>query len=383
LSAIRSNVELSGGTGARSASRRIAIAAAVVALGTAGSMVAAGRAEAELNTSGCPPLTASYCHSYGSSGTTPIYFSSAGADLTAYCLGFSEGLKDDFVNYQTRVYTNGGIASGTWVEEGIRNGSVYDINDNPITTGIQWFWAEAMPSGYLEHFITYGTIGSTRNVAFYYAGSGDWDIYHAGVYIGTSAVGAYANVVETGMESTTYMGRVAGISRNFNYGDGLGHTTYITPVGDQDSGTWLYLAKGYVNAGMGSCPNTPAASAAAAPTTARPMTATTYRQTLSDITRAWASASGEPKPSRTSFIKTTRQQANRAMGSKIADDADVYLIQVSGKFVAHQAKVPSRDALPTGSSMILTVDASTGQVLDWGVTTSPRDISSLGSASSL
>jgi len=71
------------------------------------------------------------------------------------------------------------------------------------------------------------------------------------------------------------------------------------------------------------------------------------------------------------------------MGSKIADDADVYLIQVSGKFVAHQAKVPSRDALPTGSSMILTVDASTGQVLDWGVTTSPRDISSLGSASSL
>lgn len=382
----------------RSTIRRMASGGAVVALGIVASIMVAGPAQAAQT--GCTNQEANgHCYSLGTYYTLgQTFFSAAGADLTAYCLGFSNGLRDDYVNYETWVYTNMNVPTAyTWVEGGITNGPLYATDEVTILSqGVQWFWAEARPrnlpdqpmdwsgpDNYAEHFIAWGALAQTRNVAFYFEGGTNWGVYFNGSKVGTStANGAYAARTESGMESTTYRGVVAGISKNFTYIDGNGHAYYPTPSPNHDAGTWLYLNSGYVNAGMGSCSNPAAAPAAAAPV-ALPMSPTTYRQTLSDVTRALASANGEPKPSEITFIKTTRRKANQALGSAVVDDADVYLVQVTGNFVAHRAHVPAGSALPTGSSMTLTVDANTGQILDWGVTKEPQDISTLGVASSM
>jgi hypothetical protein len=113
------------------------------------------------------------------------------------------------------------------------------------------------------------------------------------------------------------------------------------------------------------------------------MTPRTYRQTLSDVARRRAAANGEPKPSKISFVRTTRQKANNALGSKVNDDRDVYLVQVTGEFTVHEPQAPAQQAPPSGKSMTLIVDASTGQVIDWGVAKDPEDISALGTISSL
>lgn len=351
-------------------------------LGVAGSTILGDPAEARVHVvTGCPVVgSPTHCYSLGKE-KTPTFISAAGADLTAYCLGFTNGQDDDFVTYELWVLTGG----GGWVEEGIVTGHLYDDLDNPISSGTQWFWAENSEDGktYREHFIAQESLPSqTHNVAIYYAGSGHWDVYWGGVYQSTSGVSGYAAwEVESGMESTTTQGYVAGISNNFSYIDGGGPHP-VHPIPSQDTGTWLYLNTGYVNGGMNPC-YAAAVTSAAAPLAALRMTQTAYRQTLSDIARTVASANGEAKPSKISFSKTTRRKANQALGSKVNDDTDVYLVQVTGKFVAHQAKVPAGKAIPTGSSMTLTVDASTGQILDWGVTENPQDISILGTASSL
>jgi hypothetical protein len=56
----------------------------------------------------------------------------------------------------------------------------------------------------------------------------------------------------------------------------------------------------------------------------------------------------------------------------------VYLVQLQGYFSARDASVPPGGKAPTGTYLIIIVDASDGSVTDWGVSNTRADLSALG-----
>jgi hypothetical protein len=83
-------------------------------------------------------------------------------------------------------------------------------------------------------------------------------------------------------------------------------------------------------------------------------------------------------------VLTTRQQANTiASGAGVNSDQAVYLVQDQGHFTALNASVPQGQGSPVGHYLTFTVDASSGAVLDWGVSENQGNLSALGPVTSL
>jgi hypothetical protein len=63
---------------------------------------------------------------------------------------------------------------------------------------------------------------------------------------------------------------------------------------------------------------------------------------------------------------------------KVDTNQPVYLVAMRGNFVGSVAKVPSGQAKPKGTVLTATVDPTTGRIVDWGISDSVPDLSSLG-----
>jgi hypothetical protein len=76
---------------------------------------------------------------------------------------------------------------------------------------------------------------------------------------------------------------------------------------------------------------------------------------------------GEPAPSSAVYVRTTRELANDLLGAAVDTDQQVYLVALCGNFKLLNARVPPGQPPPVGSVASLVIDASTGAVVDFGV----------------
>jgi hypothetical protein len=112
------------------------------------------------------------------------------------------------------------------------------------------------------------------------------------------------------------------------------------------------------------------------------------RQQLRGILTGFAHSNGEAAPQRMRAVETDRRSALSvtAPGDNVQGvgvTQDVYAMVASGRFVGFKAHVPMGEDPPTGDYLSLVVDATTGEILDWGLTPDPPDLSTLGATTDL
>jgi hypothetical protein len=94
-----------------------------------------------------------------------------------------------------------------------------------------------------------------------------------------------------------------------------------------------------------------------------------------------ASRNGENSPTEIRAVRTTRGTANALIlpGETVGDQShDVYAIALNGHFTGYLASRPPGAPAPTGTVMTMAIDATTGQLLDWGIQNTRPDLSSAG-----
>jgi hypothetical protein len=104
---------------------------------------------------------------------------------------------------------------------------------------------------------------------------------------------------------------------------------------------------------------------------------------LGQIAQTYATKMGDPTPTSTEYVSTTRQVAVQADGSGTADTNEpVYLVVVKGSFIDKSA-FGDGGAPPEGSVLTLVVDVSDYQVVDVGVESVPPTLSGVGATTTL
>jgi hypothetical protein len=317
----------------------------------------------------------------GSGNHPPVYLSSVGADLEVDCLAVANDA-DEFANWEMWVDTNdtdpnSPNSSGYWIEEGYSAGTVYDSR-GPYA-GFQWFWADSRPGGgYNEHFIQWATAYQYKNVTITYEGGPNWGVYLGGTLIGQSINnGAYAGGTQVGAEmAVDGNGQTHAHAKNWQYTNG-GSWSPVDPtfVGVDNNVpsfviTWAYNpTKVTVHTPYQLCGTTPQVVQQAPAATGSALSLATVRSIAASATTSYATAAA---PTSTSTVQTTRGPANALYGSDVNDASaaePVYLVQELGSFSTSR-RPPNGGAahLTNGNAMHFVISATTGQVLDWGIT---------------
>jgi hypothetical protein len=301
-----------------------------------------------------------------------------GTDLEVDCLSV-QNRNTDFADYEMWMTTNNNTDPyDYWVEEGMTAGTLYSAPGQP--QGFVWYWADSRPNGgYAEHYIRDASTGTFTNASFYFVpGTGNWNVFLGGSQVGTSSgVGAYAGGAGNGIEVTTRDTTIVGNSVNWQYRENnvwnTAPNTWQNTSGNLLSG---WASGGSVHAQTNSCTshNLVPQSSPAQPATP---------QSLSQIADKFAAVAGDPNAVNRRYVKTTRKAANAASGTTVSADGQAYLIQLDGKFTVPSAKVAKGSVAPTGNSLSITVDASTGRVTDWAVGNSSANLRTLGAVAQL
>lgn len=97
---------------------------------------------------------------------------------------------------------------------------------------------------------------------------------------------------------------------------------------------------------------------------------------------ALATANGEPSPKDIQVVETNEAAAMKALFDSSGDASraanSVVALTATGNFTAHSAKMPPGADLPTGNVLTMIFDNATGQISDWGVTSTLPALSPLG-----
>ncbi|MCL4291101.1 MAG: hypothetical protein KJ051_12615 [Thermoleophilia bacterium] len=93
----------------------------------------------------------------------------------------------------------------------------------------------------------------------------------------------------------------------------------------------------------------------------------------------FAAANGDSQPTNGVVVATTRKAINELVGpgTVVDSDQDVHVAVVDGEFTAHGVGPPGADE-PTGPVLFVVYDATTGEVVDWGLLLARPDVSRLG-----
>ncbi len=104
------------------------------------------------------------------------------------------------------------------------------------------------------------------------------------------------------------------------------------------------------------------------------------RRLSADARRAIRANGGGPVSREQAVVSTHRAAAQLLFGAKqvVTDDRPVYVIQLVGRFIGYSASWPAGGHAPTGSVMVIVVDAKTMQTVDWGLDRRPQQLSKLG-----
>ncbi|WP_406630756.1 hypothetical protein [Amycolatopsis sp. WGS_07] len=96
-----------------------------------------------------------------------------------------------------------------------------------------------------------------------------------------------------------------------------------------------------------------------------------------------AAANDENRPATIRYVKTDRNTLRHIDGTQPKTNDPVYLIQMTGNFVGHAAKIPPGSKAPRGNVLTVTVDANSGNVLGWSILLEPHDLAKFGEVSAL
>ncbi|MFE3175394.1 hypothetical protein ACFXPA_08220 [Amycolatopsis sp. NPDC059090] len=96
-----------------------------------------------------------------------------------------------------------------------------------------------------------------------------------------------------------------------------------------------------------------------------------------------AAANDEDSPSAIQYVETDRNTLKHIDGTQPEANDPVYLIQMTGNFVGHAAKVPPGSKAPRGNVLTVTVDAKSGHMLGWSILAEPHDLATFGVVSAL
>jgi len=106
-------------------------------------------------------------------------------------------------------------------------------------------------------------------------------------------------------------------------------------------------------------------------------------QAMRAMSYEFAALNGEKAPKAGAVYASTRVAAQKAISDAIVDtDQPVFVAVFHGDFIGYQAKVPANQ-LPTGKVMMVTFDAETLAVTDWGLAQQDPNTAVLGPSTSL
>jgi hypothetical protein len=87
---------------------------------------------------------------------------------------------------------------------------------------------------------------------------------------------------------------------------------------------------------------------------------------LAKLARQFSALNGEPSPRDLAYIAGSRQQAATLTGASLTGDAPSYVIELHGHFTSSRGH-PRGATAPTGTTMLIVVDAETGAITDWAL----------------
>lgn len=96
------------------------------------------------------------------------------------------------------------------------------------------------------------------------------------------------------------------------------------------------------------------------------LTPQTAPAVLAKLARQFSALNGEPSPSHLAYIAGSRKQAATLMGTSLTADAPSYIVELRGHFTSSRGRARGA-AAPTGTTMLIVVDAVTGAITDWGL----------------
>jgi hypothetical protein len=265
-----------------------------------------------------------------------------------------------------------------WVEAG-------DAYGYPNGAKEYHFWAESNgANNYHEYQIPDGVPNASRSFLMELWDDGKWRVALDGLSVGTSTIpGNPATSADAGMESTAPSAHIDNAIRNLAYIDTAGklnqgwnssnyHPT-LKMVGSYYDVGWITKYTSIAVSGN-VCSSTSPKSNFGTSRGVAPVTVQGVQKTL----RRLSERSGEWTPQKIEAVNTSKSIAEVGNGVAASRVVPVVVVQAAGSFVGYAAKVPAGKKLPHGKYLTVTIEASTGDVLDWGITSRPTKMSDLG-----
>jgi hypothetical protein len=359
---------------------------------------------------------ANYCspngqHSYGEAC---LYASPSGATFL--------GVAGDIGSSELSTPNNGSLlindiwivnpygSPARWVEAGIFSGNL--CTDKNESTGycysssgyqnFRLFWADRRQNtDYYAHLE-----GQGQSSTFYTDKIWQWQQYPTDWFV---SIGGY-NDTSTSNPLEPYLIRAG--TEEYPQGEGTSCSASANLDYEDDSGTWTgswgtpsiaydsppYAewfpwdalddwAVGYesYSQAYSSCYSSNApANWPTAPTTSvpgspgQPGSALTEDQ-ITQIAQQFAAGMGDQNPTLIEHVESTRQQAVLALsGDKVSSSPSVDAIVMQGQFVANNAPRPGDVSAPSGSVLVMIIDANTGALADFGLQNEVPDLANLG-----
>lgn len=256
-----------------------------------------------------------------------------------------------------------------WVETGLTDGSACGSS-----TEVHFFWSDNRPNGggYNCHPGGGASLGTNYAFKITWVGSGTWDVYEHGSYVGSSTSDPGCSYgLEAGVESADNSNSESGEDTNLqiqttsggSFTDGWpAGITVPSVIGPGMTFNWINEDHSFTTYQVPNGP--PGNGPAAVPGLAG----------VKKIVLATARADGESHPTQVFVVRTTRQVAEQvAAGAAVNSDPPVYFVVLHGHFIDHSASIPSGAVPPTGTVLTLTINAATNQAMDFGIgNVSPR-----------
>jgi hypothetical protein len=284
-----------------------------------------------------------------------------------------------------------GDNNGNWVEAGIMQGSSGG-GSGVFARVPAFFWGDKRPNSvFYIHLGSAATLGSYYDDSIRNGGTERWNV-DIGGFTGSSYPNfATAQGIETGLEETDQNSTAYGSSSSMGYYDsdnnwhaGWSDSSGNASISDANSpypyAYWV-SQDNWIRDYNGSDSCSDASTASTQPPSATGLSPAS----LAAIASGMAAATGESTPAAIQSVETTRADAVYAasQGDTISSSEEVFLISMEGHFTASSVPRPPGAPAPTGTVLTAVVDASTGQVTDWGLSANAPDLTALGAVTAL
>jgi hypothetical protein len=318
----------------------------------------------------------------------------------------------EFVSDELWVGTDGSnqdpinpVGPGTFAATGLGDGETPTYGC--VVSTVEFFWEELQPNGSYHCFDVSGgaKLGTAYPVSVVDAGgSSSWYINDNEVLVGEATSMPCCSLgnaggTESQDTSNSEQGSFSGLERESTSGivsNGWPNSKSYQR-GPNMLGNWTNIDNSFTTAQNDSLPSmlspesllgatglAPMRKALRTTRAAPPALAGSELASVKSIAIKAAVANGGFAPTRAVVVPTTRVVAERvSAGAGVNSDPAVYFVVLRGHFTDYTAEMPPRDPQPRGTVLELTINASTNQITDVGVTHTAPNLHRMGAVSQL